>query len=100
MLARPRGCFRVSLPSVSPSVSLAYPTDHTPCRHETHGSLKKPGAGKEAEVTEGSCQLPSLLCSLFSFLIYLKYFTYLLVDRGEGREKERERNTNVQIGCL
>ena len=26
---------------------------------------------------------------------FLKYFIYLLLERGEGREKERERNISV-----
>ena len=29
------------------------------------------------------------------FLFFLKDFIYLFLDRGEGREKERERNINV-----
>ena len=33
--------------------------------------------------------------SLISF--YKKYFTYLFLERGEGKEKERERNINVWL---
>ena len=29
--------------------------------------------------------------------IFLKYFIYLFLDRGEGREKKRERNINVWL---
>ena len=29
------------------------------------------------------------------FLLFFKDFIYLFLDRGEGREKERERNINV-----
>ena len=37
-----------------------------------------------------------LVLSLFSFNLFLKKdFIYLLLERGEGREKERERNINV-----
>ena len=28
---------------------------------------------------------------------FLKYFIYLLSERGEGRDKERERNINVWL---
>ena len=31
----------------------------------------------------------------FSFIDFLKDFIYLFLERGEGREKERERNINV-----
>ena len=33
--------------------------------------------------------------SVYSFL--KKYFIYLFLERGEGREKERERNINVWL---
>ena len=36
----------------------------------------------------------SLNCC-FSFFIFFKDFIYLLLERGEGREKERERNISV-----
>ena len=31
------------------------------------------------------------------FKNYFKYFIYLFLERGEGREKERERNINVWL---
>ena len=34
------------------------------------------------------------------FLFFLKDFIYLFLDRGEGREKERERNINVWLPLL
>ena len=33
---------------------------------------------------------------LFLFFIIFKNFIYLFLQRGEGREKERERNIDVQ----
>ena len=35
------------------------------------------------------------ICRAFFFL--LKDFIYLFLERGEGREKERERNINVWL---
>ena len=37
-----------------------------------------------------------LLVCLLCFFILFKYFIYLLLDRGEGREKKRERNIDVR----
>ena len=34
---------------------------------------------------------------LKNFSIFKKYFIYLFLERGEGREKERERNINVWL---
>ena len=35
------------------------------------------------------------------FIYFLKDFSYLLLERGEGKEKEKERNSDVQeIGGL
>ena len=31
------------------------------------------------------------------FVLFLKYFIYLFLDKGEGREKEMERNINVWL---
>ena len=41
----------------------------------------------------------SLIFSLgkFSLVYFLKDFIYLFLERGEGREKERERNINVWL---
>ena len=32
--------------------------------------------------------------------LFIKYFIYLFVERGEGREKERERNINLWLPLL
>ena len=37
------------------------------------------------------------LQSSFYFFIYFKYFTYLFLERGEGKEKERETNIKVWL---
>ena len=51
------------------------------------------------------CPTQSLHCCLFPWLLFpfcfcktfLKYFTYLFLDRGEGKEKEKDRNINVWL---
>ena len=38
---------------------------------------------------------------MFNFLsLFLKDFIYLLLEKGEGREKERERNINVWLPLM
>ena len=40
------------------------------------------------------------LQSSFYFFIYFKYFTYLFLERGEGKEKERETNISVWVPIM
>ena len=37
---------------------------------------------------------------VLGFLVFFKDFIYLLLDRGEGMEKERERNINVWLPLM
>ena len=41
-------------------------------------------------------KIPSDFYHLVFLLFFLKDFIYLLLETGEGREEERERNINVQ----
>ena len=59
---------------------------------------------RESETSKGKHgQLPvqweanasTYVVKYFISFIFLKDFIYLLFERGEGREKERERNINV-----
>ena len=36
-------------------------------------------------------------CIAMYFILFLKYFIYSCLERGEGREKDRERNINVWL---
>ena len=38
-----------------------------------------------------------LLTSFANFCLFLKDFIYLFLERGEGRDEERERNINVWL---
>ena len=38
--------------------------------------------------------------SIFIFKYFLKDFIYLFLERGEGRETERERNINVWLPLM
>ena len=49
---------------------------------------------KEKGDSLGMCS-PCMLCGLVAKLCFLKDVIYLFLERGEGREKERERNIDV-----
>ena len=43
---------------------------------------------------------PYILAQAAEFLFFKKDFSYLFVERGEGKEKERERNINVWLPLM
>ena len=52
---------------------------------------------KERKQTDGSLEEYGFLKILFNYFYFLRYFIYLILERGEGREKEGERNINVWL---
>ena len=47
------------------------------------------------KVIHGKIIKPSFFYEVFHY--FFQYFIYLLLERREGREKERDRNTNVWL---
>ena len=55
-----------------------------------HADLHPSGPGKPLEGLHSKCELKCFSTPK----IFLKYCIYLFLERGEGREKEEERNIN------
>ena len=52
---------------------------------------------------DGKCKGPGVRMSLVCVSIFISFFRdfiYLFLKRGEGREKERERNINMWLSLL